>query len=329
MLLELIDDKSQCFKCYKKRGSMVYAYIMMLFVVIFYAGNILTGRAINELPPFTIAFFRLAVAFIVTLPLGLRSAWRYRHKFLKYKKPFLIMTLTGITFFNTFIYSALQFTTSANVSVLEAAIPVATVVLSAILLKERLRNVQLLGVLISLLGAVWVVLDGNIFSLAAMNWNIGDAIMIGAIISWAVYSILVNKYMHLFPQFGALFVMSGISAVVLLPIVMVEWFITGVPTELKIPSNMLGLTYLGIFPSFIALIFYNRAVGKLGASQASIFLNFLPVVTMIGAYLWLDETITLMKIAGALVVISGVILTTKKRKEMTESNIRQAVNEID
>src|SRR5699024_7255850 len=151
---------------------------------------------INELPPFTIAFFRLVVAFMIMLPFGLRSGWAYRHKFLEYKKPFMMMTLTGITFFNTFIYGALQFTTSTNVSVLETVIPVATVVLSAILLKERLRNVQLLGVLISLLGAVWVVLDGNIFSLAAMNWNIGDAIMIGAIISWAVYSILVTKYMH-------------------------------------------------------------------------------------------------------------------------------------
>ncbi|ALX48866.1 DMT family transporter [Lentibacillus amyloliquefaciens] len=293
---------------------MVYAYIMMLFVVIFYAGNILTGRAINELPPFTIAFFRLVVAFIVMLPFGLRSAWEYRHKFLAYKKPLLIMTLTGITFFNTFIYGALQFTTSTNVSVLETVIPAAIVLLSAILLKERLRNIQIAGVLLSFFGAVWVVLDGNIFSIANINWNKGDVIMIGAIASWAVYSIWVKQYMHLFPQFGVLLTMSGISVVVLLPFVLTEWYITGIPTELMLPPNLMGLAYLGVFPSFIALIFYNRAVSVLGASQASIFLNFLPVVTMAGAYLWLDETITIMKITGTLVVILGVILTTKTGK---------------
>ncbi|MFD1361825.1 DMT family transporter [Lentibacillus salinarum] len=283
---------------------------MMLFVVVFYAGNILTGRAINELPPFTIAFFRLVVAFLVMLPFGLRSAWAYRDKFREYKKPFLLMTLTGITFFNTFIYGALQFTTSTNVSVLETVIPVATVGLSAFLLKERLRNSQIVGVLLSLFGAVWVVLDGRIFSIAGMNWNIGDSIMIGAVGSWAVYSILVKQYMSLFPQFGALFVMSGISIIVLLPIVAVEWLVAGVPSLLIEPANVAGIAYLGLFPSFIALIFYNRAVGVLGASQASVFLNFLPIVTMVGAWLWLDEAITMMKVAGALAVITGVMLTT-------------------
>ncbi|GAA0594933.1 DMT family transporter [Virgibacillus siamensis] len=292
---------------------MVYPYIMMVFVVIFYAGNILTGKAINELPPFTIAFFRLVVAFLVTLPLGIHSAWQYRHRFLENKKPFLLMTITGITFFNTFIYGALQFTTSTNVSVLETVIPVVTVVLSAFLLKEKLLTIQKFGVLLSLLGAVWVVLDGNVFQIASMDWNIGDGIMVGAIVSWAVYSILVKKYMHLFPQFGALFVMNGLSVLVLLPFVILEWIVARAPFGTFTTQNITGLVYLGVFPSFIALVFYNRAVELLGASQASVFLNFLPVVTMTGAYLWLHETITWMKIVGALLVIGGVILTTRKK----------------
>lgn len=286
---------------------------MMIFVVIFYAGNIPIGKAINELPPFTIALFRLFVAFIVMLPFGLRSAWEYRFKMWEYKKPFLIMTLTGITFFNTFIYGSLQFTTSTNVSVLETVIPVVTVVLSAVLLKEKLRNVQKIGVLLSLVGAIWVVLDGRIFHLSAMNWNVGDGIMIGAIGCWAVYSITVKKYMHLFPQKAALLVMSGISIIVLLPFVAVEWLVTGIPSSLMTVMNISSLAYLGIFPSFIALIFYNHSVRLLGASQASVFLNFLPIVTMIGAYLWLGETITLMQIIGALAVICGVLLTTKRK----------------
>ncbi|WP_174616065.1 DMT family transporter [Virgibacillus ihumii] len=291
---------------------MIYPYIIIVFAVVFYAGNILTGKAINELPPFTIAFFRLVVATLVLLPLGIRSAWRYRHQFLEYKKAFLFMMITGVTFFNTFIYGALQFTTSTNVSVLETVIPVVTVMLSAYLLKEKLRTIQKTGVLLSLFGAIWVVMDGNIFQLASMDWNVGDGIMVGAIVSWAIYSILVKKYLHLFPQFGVLFVMSGISVIILLPFVIVEWIVTGTSFGQFTTHNITGLVYLGIFPSFIALVFYNRAVSLLGASQASVFLNFLPVVTMTGAYLWLDETITLMKIVGALLVIGGVILTTRK-----------------
>jgi len=293
----------------------------MVLVVIFYAGNILTGKALNDLPPFTIAFFRLLVAFIILFPIGCRRAWNARSTFLAYKKPFLIMTLTGVTFFNTFIYGSLQFTTASNVAVLESVIPVVTVILSAWLLKEKLQRFQWIGVLLSFIGALWVVMDGKIFQLASIDWNVGDAIMIGAIVSWAVYSVFVKQYMHLFPMFGAPLVMTGISVVILFPIMIVEWIILGVPF-LGSFDYIAGFLYLGIFPSFFALIFYNRAVDLLGASQASVFLNFLPVFTMAGAYLWLGETITVMQVIGALIVIGGVILTTQVKEKRAKATVQ-------
>ncbi|GGM36012.1 permease [Paraliobacillus quinghaiensis] len=279
--------------------------------MIIYAGNILIGKAINELAPFTITFFRLLIAFIVVLPIGFRSAWRNRSLFWKYKKPFTIMSLTGVTFFNTFIYGALQFTSASNVSVLETVIPVITIVLSAWILKERLRVIQWFGVMLSIIGALWVVLDGAILELATINWNIGDFIMIGAILSWAFYSVFVKQYMHLFPPFAALLVMTSISLVVLFPIMLTEWIFYGIPSIFEL-EYVTSLLYLGVFPSLIALLLYNNAVHKLGASTAAIFLNFLPVVTMVGAYFWLGESITLMQIVGALFVIVGVVITTQR-----------------
>lgn len=287
----------------------IYPYILLIFVVIFYSGNILVGKAINELPPLTITFFRLLVAFIVLFPLGFRSAWNNRSTFLMHKKPFMLMGVTGILFFNTFIYVSLQFTSSTNVSVLEAMVPAVTAVLSFFLLKERLRGVQWAGVILSLLGALWVVMNGNILQLTSVDWNVGDAVMIGAILSWAIYSIMIKKYMHLFPPFGVIFAMTGISSAILIPFVAVEWLIIGIPSFET--YHIAGLLYLGIFPSSIALIFYNRAVELLSASRASVLLNFLPVVTMFGAYVWLDETITVFKVIGALAVIIGVIFTTR------------------
>lgn len=289
------------------------AYLFCILVVIFYSGNILTGKALSELPPFTIAFFRLAIAFLILLPLGYRSAWECRAVFVKHLKPLLILTLTGVAFFNTFIYSALQFTSASNVSVLEAAIPAVTVLLSAWLLHERLRRVQWFGVLLSLFGAVWVVLDGQVLQLTSMAWNVGDLLMIGATVSWAVYSIAVRQYMHLFPSYGALLVMTGLSVVILLPFAAGEWIIGGIP-PLETGSYWWGLAYLGIFPSVVALILYNRAVAVLGASQASVFLNFLPVFTMLGAYLLLGESITAMQILGAALVVAGVTFTTRSKR---------------
>ena len=117
--------------------------------------------------------------------------------------------------------------------------------------------------------------------------------------------------MHLFPGYGSLFVMSGLSVLILFPFVVVEWLVVGSPSIDW--SNGLGLLYLGVFPSVIALAFYNRAIELTSASQASVFLNFLPVVTMVGAYFWLNEEMTWMKVLGAVAVIVGVLLTTRTK----------------
>jgi drug/metabolite transporter (DMT)-like permease len=286
----------------------------MVMVVMFYAGNILVGKAINDLPPFTIAFFRILLAFFILLPIAYSSAWKNRHLFWKWKKPFFWMTLSGVTFFNTFIYGSLQFTTATNVAVLETVIPVVTIVLAAYLLKEKLGKRQWLGTGLSLTGAVWVILDGRIFALAEINWNPGDIIMIGAIVCWSAYSLLVKSYMHLFPPLAALLVMNAVSVIVFIPFVGGEWIFLGVP-DISNSDAWIGLAYLGVFPSVIALLLFNKAVHILGASRSAVFLNLLPVFTMAGAALWLGEVITWRQITGAVIVMVGVYLTTLVKKE--------------
>lgn len=278
----------------------------------FYAGNILTGKAINELPPFTIAFFRLLLAFLILLPISWKAVRNNKELFLKWKQPFFWMTITGVTFFNTFIYGSLQFTSATNVSVLETVIPVVTIILAAALLKERLAFWQWVGVVLSLSGALWVVADGQIFAIASLAWNPGDIIMIGAILCWSIYSLLVKSYMHLFPPLAALLVMNGLSIVILLPFAAGEWIAGGLP-DLAAGNAWIGLVYLGVFPSVVALLLFNRAVHLLGASRSSIFLNLLPVFTMAGAALFLQETVTLMQMMGAAIVIVGVFLTARPR----------------
>ena len=223
------------------------------------------------------------------------------------------MTLSGIALFQTLIYSALQFTTASNVAVLESTIPSVTALLSILWLKENLRRIQWTGIFLSLFGAVWVVMDGRVLQIATAGWNMGDVIMVGAVLCWAVYSVAVKQYMHLFPQYGALFAMSAVSLALLLPFVLTEWMIIGFPGALLTgqPEYWAGLAYLGLFPSFIALLFYNRAIELLSAARASVFLNFLPVATIAGAYVWLDETVTFMQVIGASLVILGVMLTTR------------------
>ena len=285
-------------------------YLLMIMVVIFYAGNILVGEALNDLPPLTIAFSRLVVAFLCLAPLAAGTAWRSRALFLREWRPLLLLTLTGVAFFNTFIYAALQFTSSTNVSVLETLIPALTLALTALVLRERLHLIQWSGLALSILGALLVITDGQIFALTQLQWNVGDGIMLAAVVSWAIYSIAVTRYLSLFPTFSVLLVMTGLAAVILAPLVILEWIALGVPT-VSATAHLPGLLYLGVVPGLRALLFSTRAVQQLGAARASSFLNFLPVATMAGAVLWLDAEVTPSKVTGALVVVLGVFITTR------------------
>ncbi|MDY6821587.1 MAG: DMT family transporter [Deferribacterota bacterium] len=286
------------------------AYIALLLVILMYSGNILVGKAINELPPFTIALGRLTVAFIILTPIGFPQAIKDKNLYLQYKLPLLIMTLTGVTFFSSFVYSALQFTSSTNVSILETIIPALAVILSVLFLKEKITLVQWLGVIISFVGAIWVVANGNLSFFIKHAPNKGDIIMVVAIIFWAIYSLYVKQYMYNFRIFGIIWLMTGISVIILLPIVMVEWWITGIPNIFQ-AGKLAGIFYLGIFPSFIALILYSRSVIILGAGKASVMLNLLPVFTMLGAYFLLNEHISFSQILGSIIVISGVTMTIR------------------
>lgn len=291
-------------------SAVAQAYLLAALVVVFYAGNILTGKALDDLPPVTIAFTRLVIAFLVLLPLGWRSAWSARRSFVEHSRPLLLMSATGVAFFNALIYAALQFTSATNVSVLEAVIPAVTVALSVVVLRERLRPIQWIGVAVSLFGAVAVVMDGNVVALGEVDWNQGDAIMVVAILSWAVYSVTVRRHLRSFPEWGGLLVMTGLSVLILAPFAVAEWWIVG-EVPLESGAHWWGLLYLGVFPSVVALAFYNRAVATLGASRASAFLNFLPVATMLGAVAFLGEEVSAAQIVGATLVMVGVYVTLR------------------
>jgi len=295
-------------------STVLQAYALCAFVVVFYAGNILVGKAVNELPPVTIAFTRLVIAFAVLLPFGWRSAWTARRSFMEHARPLLLMSATGVAFFTSFIYGALQFTSATNVSVLEALIPAVTVALSFVVLHERLRPIQWAGVAVSLAGAVSVVMDGNLLALSAVVWNKGDGIMVGAILCWAVYSVTVRRHLGHFPEWGALVVMTGLSILMLAPFVVAEWLVVG-EVPLQPGPHWWGLVYLGVFPSVIGLAFYNRAVATIGASQAAAFLNLLPVVTMAGAFVFLAEAVSVAQMVGAALVMVGVFVTLRSRRD--------------
>jgi drug/metabolite transporter (DMT)-like permease len=136
--------------------------------------------------------------------------------------------------------------------------------------------------------------------------------MLLAVLVWVGYSLLVKEHMARFPRYGGLLVMLVLANLALTPIALMEGAWQVLPALSG--AELAGLAYLGIFPSVIALLLYNSALAELGPTRTAIYLNLLPVYTLVGAWWLLGDPILLAEVIGSAVVIFGVWLTLARRR---------------
>ena len=293
--------------------SAIRAYIYLLLAVILYAGNILVGKAVAaSFPPVTLAFGRVLVALIAVVCLFGHAAYRQRHLLMQQWRGLLAVALSGVALFNVFVYSALQYTSATNVAVLESGVPVITALCMAAFYAERLKWRQWLGIVLSVTGAAWVVSSGDLGELFEQA-NRGDLLMLFAVCAWVGYSFTIRRWLVGLPTYATLVPLMALAAVILAPMALAENLLTTQSWSLNAEALM-ALLYLGLGPSLIAFVAYNRAVLLVGPSRSAVLLNLLPLVTMAGGYWWLGAPVTLVQIMGALVVVAGVTLVVFERR---------------
>ena len=287
----------------------MHPYLLLTLTALFWSGNIVLGRAIRaDVPPLALAFWRWVVSLLLTLPFALPHLRRQWPLLRRAWKPVVVLGVLGVGTYNTFAYIALQYTPATNVVLLNSVIPVATISLAALFLKQRLRRVQWAGVLLSLSGVAAIVSRGDFTALAGMRLNVGDLWMLGAIFAWAVYTLGLQwrpEGVHPMLLLAA-FVVVGLLA--LAPAY--AWEIAQGRLILVNSGALAGIAYTGVFPGFIGYIFYNRAVGEVGASKASLFIHLMPVFGTLLAALFLAEIPRPYHYAGIALIISGIYLTT-------------------
>jgi len=291
-----------------------HPYLLLTLTTLFWSGNMVVGRAIRgEVPPFTLAFWRWAIAFLLTLPLALPHLRQQWPLIKKGWKAVLILGLLGIGGYNTLAYIALQYTDATNASLLNSFIPVATIALSWAFLNKRLRGVEWLGVLVSLAGVVAIVSRGELATLLALTLNMGDLWMLGAVFVWALYTIgLQWRPTGVHPML-LLAAFTAVGLLALAPAYAWE-ILQGRQLHLS-GSSLAGIVYIGTLPSFVGYIFYNRAVGEVGASKASLFIHLMPVFGTILAALFLGETPRFFHLIGIGLIFLGIYLTTSNRNK--------------
>ena len=288
-----------------------HPYLLLTLTTLFWSGNMVVGRAVRgEIPPVSLAFWRWSIALLLTLPLALphlRAQWPLLRKGWK---PIVALGLLGVGGYNTLAYIALQYTGATNASLLNSFIPVATIALSWVFLKKHLRGLEWAGVIISLSGVMTIVCRGEPAALTALTFNAGDLWMLGAVFVWALYTIgLQWRPAGLHPML-LLAALTAVGLTALAPAY--AWEISQGRHIHVSASSLAAIVYIGTLPSFVGYIFYNRAVGEVGASKASLFIHLMPVFGTLLSALFLDEIPRHFHFVGIALIFLGIYLTTSR-----------------
>jgi drug/metabolite transporter (DMT)-like permease len=287
------------------------AFLLLTLVTFVWAGLMPTGKiALQSVPPLTIGAIRLTIgSCLLRLYMGRNPAHQVQwgpHVI----GSFALLGLAGYLVGVGCSYYGLRLTTVTNAALLNAAAPVSLALLSLIFLKERLSPQATAGILLSVIGVGIIVTRGSLEVMANSQYNLGDLILLATQMSWGVYTIYGRHLMlSISPLAATTYTYMAGACWLIVASLTLEWG-QWHPTNTSF-SSWISIAYQTVFGTFAHFWFYD-AVSTIGPSRAGIFLNLVPVMAIGIAYFFLHETITIPHLIGGGVVISGILVATRR-----------------
>jgi drug/metabolite transporter (DMT)-like permease len=285
-------------------------YLLLSLTSLFWAGNIVLARYVaGHVPPMTLSCVRWIGAFLMLMPFAwphLKQDWPA----LRARLPLMVgLSATGFAFNNAISYWALQYTEALNALLIQSSGPLFVALWSLLLFGMRLTLAQFAGITISLAGVLTILLRGDLAALVNIEFNRGDVMFAGAVLSFGLYSALITRR----PKIHQLSLISftiGCGAVLLLPFSIWE-FSNGVRLKPDV-LTLATVIYVMIFPSILAYLFFNRGIALIGPNRASPFLHLVPVFGSAMAILLLGEQPRLFHLTGYVLVLAGVVIASRQ-----------------
>lgn len=287
------------------------AYAGLALTALFWAGNAVLARGVvGDIPPVALSFWRWVLALLLLLPLGMPRLWAQRRVLRDHWRAMLVIAALSVGAFNTLLYLAAVTTTALNITLLNTTIPVMVALLAWLLLRQRVTAYRGLGIVLGLLGMVIIVIEGNPERLYGLTFQPGDLIMLCAVVAWGLYTVFLRSHPIPLEPLAFLTAQVLLGLPVILPFYLLELHLTGAyaPVMLHIPVFL----YVAIFPSLLALAFWNHGVKRVGPSGAAMFLYLIPVFAAVLAGVFLDERLQIFHATGGVLILAGLWLATRE-----------------
>jgi drug/metabolite transporter (DMT)-like permease len=293
------------------RLSQTRAYVALLLIAALWGTFPATSKlALDDIPPTLLTALRAIVASGFLVALLLRSGSEaVRPPAPETIRAFVVLGVAGVVLSMHIAYWGIYTTTAANAAILQAASPIMIALGARLYLGERLRRTQQAGVVLSMLGVLVVVTEGNLAELAPSEWRLGDFLTLLGLTAWTVYTVYGKRLIATVPPALATTGAYVCGTLVIVPVALITLPVMPRP-RLLAPVAWIVLVYHAVLGA-IAHLWWYAAVERVGPSRAAIFLNVTPLVGIGMAALLLGEPIGPWQIAGVLLVLGGVALTTR------------------
>ena len=283
-------------------------YLAVTVAMLCWAGSTVVVRGLrDEAPPMGLSFWRTLLGAMIVLPFAWRPMMQQIHLI---RRHFWIMLLLASLLFvggNAVLFLSLQYTIAINVGVLNSFEPLIIIIAAWAIFRDRVTFNQVAGVLVSLLGVFALIGRGDPRAILALDFNLGDILVLGAYVSWALYAVYLRLAPRALDQRVMLFLLLFLGALLLIPFYLIEWAVDR-PMTFGLPS-IAAIVGLALFSSVIAVFLWNYSIQHLGPSLAGIFIHLIVAFTVVMAIAFLGEVFAWFHGVGVALIGAGIYLS--------------------
>lgn len=292
-----------------KNSFNIIGVLAIIFAMFIWASSFVALKsALQFYEPYTVIFIRMVFASLCFL-FFIKGFLKYTFtkKDIKY---IILLSLFEPLLYFIFEAKALQLTSASQAGMITSLMPLITSIAAFFILKELISKQFIFGSILAVFGAIWLSYEGSAnISQSAPNPALGNFLEFLAMCCGAGYTIIAKK---LIEKFSALFITASqafLGAIFFLPLSGYELLTKPFSFHL---DAFLWILYLGVVVTLGGYGLYNFALTKISASKASVFINLIPIFTLVLAYILLNEKLTYIEIIASLIILVGVFLSQTK-----------------
>ena len=272
---------------------LAHPYSVLVFVMLLWTSGLVVSKASAGLmTPFELSFSRWILCSLILFTILENFA-----------KLFLLGFLLAMG--STFLVWSVESTTVFNASLLGASQPIITLIIALFVGLEQISKLQYVGILLGLIGVFILITEASVKLILSFKFNTGDLLVLTAVLFYSQYTINLVKWKLRLPGHIVMLTSSISSTLILLPLTVIQSGTSLIQLWLD-PSALLIIFFMALFPTALATSLWNRALVKVGANKASVFINLMPVFGAIASILIFGDQFRLYHFHGSLLVIIGV-----------------------